>query len=365
MAVNLNLLDAKVLIVDDQEANIRLLERMLRASGYENLHTTTDPRTVSGLHSEHDFDLILLDINMPHMNGFQVIEQLSAQAPGDYLPILVLTAQTDNDTRLKALELGARDFLTKPFDRMEVLTRIRNMVEVRMLHNQILDHNRNLELVVRARTEELEDTRMEIIRRLGRAAEYRDNETGFHIIRMSKYSEVIGRAFGMSDADADNLLNASPMHDIGKIGIPDQILLKPGQLTADEWEIMKTHAAIGAEILSGHDSPLMETARIIALTHHERWDGSGYPQGLAGEDIPLEGRIVALSDVFDALTTERPYKKAWEVNEALAYIEENKGAHFDPQLVTVFMDMLPQILYIRAEYEEPETSAPGLYPARA
>jgi putative two-component system response regulator len=210
-----------------------------------------------------------------------------------------------------------------------------------------------LEQKVRERTRELEETRMEIIRRLGRAAEYRDNETGLHIIRMSKFSQILGQATGMSDQDSGMLLNASPMHDIGKIGIPDSILLKPGKLDADEWEIMKTHSSIGAKILSGHPSELMQMAREIALTHHEKWDGSGYPGGLSGEEIPLSGRIVALADVFDALTSERPYKKAWAVDDAVSFIKENSGKHFDPTLVELFIDRLDEIIEVRDKYAEP------------
>lgn len=353
MQKNAKHLNANILIVDDQATNVKLLQRMLEGSGFSNIAATTDAREVCRLYQEKRFDLILLDINMPYINGFEVMEQLSAIETETYLPILVLTAQTDNETRLRALDLGAMDFLTKPFDRVEVLTRIRNMLEVRLLHNQVRDQNKILEDKVQIRTKELLDTRLEIIRRLGRAAEYRDNETGFHIIRMSKYAQLIGKAYGMSEYDAEILLHASPMHDIGKIGIPDSILLKPGQLNEEEWEIMKTHAGIGAEILSGHNSDLIETARIIALTHHERWDGTGYPQKLHQKDIPLVGRIVAICDVFDALTTERPYKRPWTVEEALKYIEENAGRHFDPEIVRVFMEILPSLLTVKEQYREP------------
>ena len=347
-------LGASILIVDDQPTNVKLLQRMLEGSGFTNVLTTTDSRQVTPLYQQHRFDLVLLDINMPHINGFEVMEQLTHVEKDSYVPILVLTAQTDNETRLRALDLGAKDFLTKPFDRVEVLTRIRNMLEVRLMHNQIRDHNKILEEKVQIRTRELMDTRLEIIRRLGRAAEYRDNETGFHIIRMSNFAQVIGKSYGMSAYDAEILLHASPMHDIGKIGIPDRILLKPGQLNEEEWEIMKSHAVIGAEILSGHNSDLIETARVIALTHHERWDGTGYPNKLAGEDIPLVGRIVAICDVFDALTSERPYKRPWSIEESLEYIESNAGKHFDPEVVAIFLQVLPDILKIKSQYQEPE-----------
>jgi len=352
------ILKAKILIVDDQAPNVMLLEKMLRAAGYTDVTSTTDPREVAVLYRERKFDVVLLDLNMPYLDGFAVMAQLKELEQDDYAAVLVLTAQSDTATRLRALESGARDYLTKPFDRLEVLTRMRNMLEVRLLHNQVRDQNKILEHKVKQRTQELMETRMEIIRRLGRAAEYRDNETGLHIIRMSRFSEIMGHAAGMDAEWCEMLLNASPMHDIGKIGIPDRILLKPGKFEPEEWEIMKTHSAIGAEILSGHHSDLMEMARVIAMTHHEKWDGSGYPNGLKGEDIPLVGRIVALADVFDALTSVRPYKKAWSVEDALAYVLENRGIHFDPNLVEVFEKVLPDILAVKEQYAEP--TAPSI-----
>lgn len=344
---------AKILIVDDQAPNVMLLEKMLHSEGYCHIATTTDSRQVRELYVQQHFDLIMLDLNMPHLTGFDVMQQLSELEPDSYVPILVLTAQPDMKTKLRALASGARDFLTKPFDRLEVLTRIRNMLEIRLMHNQIRDQNRMLEEKVRERTKELSETRFEIIRRLGRAAEYRDNETGLHIIRMSKYSMLLGQAAGMSAQQCDLLLNASPMHDIGKIGIPDNILLKPGKLDEGEWEIMKTHPAIGAEILSGHSSELMSMASQIALTHHEKWNGSGYPGGLQGEEIPLVGRVVAICDVFDALTTARPYKKAWPVEDAVSHIAKNSGSHFDPALTKLCPEILPDILKIRERHAEP------------
>ena len=344
---------ATILVVDDQPVNVKLLEKVLQAEGYPNIISTTDSREAVALFQQHRCDIVLLDLNMPHIDGFGVMEQLRAIAE-DYPPVLVLTALKDRDSRVRALENGARDFVSKPFDRVELLSRIRNMLEVRMLNKAMKQQNQQLEEKVHERTRELDETRLEIIRRLGRAAEYRDNETGLHIIRMSQYSEILGLADGMTGAEADMLLNASPMHDIGKIGIPDQILLKPGKLTPDEWEIMKTHASIGAEILSGHQSGLMQMAREIALAHHEKWDGSGYPNGLAGDAIPMVGRIVALADVFDALTTTRPYKKAWNVDDAVDYIKQNREIHFEPRLVDLFLKHLPEILAVRARYPEPD-----------
>lgn len=348
------LLDSRILIVDDQRPNVLLLEKMLAAQGYQRLIGITDPREVDALMDRHDFDLVLLDLNMPHRDGFEVIKALRQASPDNYPPILVLTAQSDQDSRIRALELGARDFLTKPFDYVEVLSRIRNLLEVRLLHKRVVQQNEELERRVRERTQELHDTRLEIIRRLGRAAEYRDNETGYHILRMSHYSALLARAAGLNVAECDMLLDASPMHDVGKIGIPDRILLKPGPLDADEWVIMKTHARIGADILAGHDSPLMRLASLIAATHHEWWDGTGYPEGLAGDAIPLVGRITAVCDVFDALGTARPYKRAWPVEEAFAYIRENAGTHFDPVLAELFCSLREEVLAIRGRFAEPD-----------
>ncbi len=343
---------SKVLVVDDNAANVELLEMMLNLAGYDNVQVTTDSRQVKSLFLEQQFDLILLDIRMPHLDGFQVMAQLSELVEDDYVPILVLTAQKDMETRLKALELGARDFCTKPFDRTEVLNRIENMLEVRCLYNERTNSAKLLEQKVQERTKELHHTRLEIIRRLGRAGEYRDNETGMHIIRMSKSSQQLALATGLSEAHAEMVLNASPMHDVGKIGIPDRILLKPGKLDRDEWEIMKSHPQIGADIIGNDGADLMKMASQIALTHHEKWDGSGYPNGLKGKEIPIEGRISSICDVFDALTSERPYKKAWPVEKAINLIKEETGRQFDPKLVPLFLSILPDIIEIGQQYTD-------------
>ena len=350
---------ARVLIVDDNQDNVTLLKTLLNRAGYTNVTGVTDSREVIPLHAKNDFDLILLDIRMPHMSGFDVMTELRKLGRGDYLPILVLSAQTDMDTRVRALELGARDFVNKPFDRAEVMNRIANMLEVRLLYNERLRQNEILEEKVRERTveldqrnRELENARLDVIRRLGRAGEFRDNETGMHVVRMSKVCERIALAIGLGGEFAAHLLAASPLHDVGKIGIPDSILLKPGRLDPEEWKIMMTHAAIGAELLDQYVSPLLKMAHIVALTHHEKWDGTGYPNRLKGAEIPIEGRISAISDVFDALTSVRPYKHAWPVEKALAYIRENSGTHFDPELVASFERVLPDILDLRLRYAD-------------
>jgi putative two-component system response regulator len=343
-----------VFIVDDEPTNLKLLERMLHGQGYRNLVLVEDPREALDRYREMRPALILLDINMPHLDGYQVMEQLKALNDPLLPPIVILTAQHGKEHLLRALAAGARDFIGKPFDRNELLMRVRNLLDAQMAHRMVYDQKTVLEDMVRERTEELHRTRLQVVQRLGMAAEYRDEETGNHILRMSHTCALLARAVGWSEADCDLILNASPMHDIGKIGIPDAIMLKPGTLEPHEWEIMKTHATIGGKLLEGDDSTLMHMAREIALTHHEKWDGSGYPNGLAGEAIPPAGRIAALADVFDALTSARPYKKAWTVEAAVGYIKENSGRHFDPALVAVFPRELPGIVAIRERFSGPE-----------
>ena len=348
---------ARLLIVDDEPTNLKLLDKMLRTEGYENLTLIQDPREVLAAYERTTPDVILLDLNMPHLDGFAVLEQLKSLLHINMPPVLVLTAQQGRENRLRALDQGARDYLTKPFDRSELLARVRNLIDAHQLHKLVKMENEVLESRVHERTRELRETRLQIVQRLGRAAEYRDNETGFHILRMSHTTALLARYLGWDQQQCELLLHASPMHDIGKIGIPDAILLKPGKLDPAEWEIMKTHAVIGANILEGDSSELLTLAREIALTHHEKWDGSGYPNGLKGEAIPLSGRLVAIADVFDALTSERPYKKAWSVEAALDYIRENRGTHFDPAIVDLFLGVIPEILAIRARYAEPAETA--------
>jgi len=352
--MNTDPINASILVVDDEAANVRLLQKLLTTVGYRNVVCTQDSAQVLSLYQQHNSDLILLDLDMPVLDGYGVMDQLNDVTKGNPPPILVLTAEHMQSYRQRALDNGARDYVTKPFDVEELLSRVRNLLEVHMAHIYMFNQNEILEQKVRVRTQAIHDTRLQVVRHLGRAAEYRDNETGLHIIRMSKIAALLGKAFGMTDYMCDLLLNASPMHDIGKIGIPDHILLKPGKLDAEEWSIMKTHAQIGAKILSGDDSDLMVMAHDIALTHHEKWDGKGYPNGLKGTAIPLVGRITALADVFDALTSERPYKKAWSVEDAVNLIEEERGKHFDPELVTQFFCYLTEIVAIKDEFAEPK-----------
>ena len=342
--------NVKILIVENQKIQAKFLENILTNAGYKHIHTTTNPSETIQIFYQFHPDLLLLDLALPSNDGFGVIRQLRGLGKEDYFPILALSSERGQEMRLKALEAGATDFLTKPFDDAEVLARIRNMIEMRILDSQVRHQNKVLEEKVQERTRELYETRLDIIRRLARAAEYRDNETGIHVIRMSRYCAKLGHIIGLSDSQCDLLLTASPLHDIGKIGIPDYILLKPGKLDPEEWEIMKTHTIIGAELLSGSSSPLMKMAEMIALTHHEQWEGGGYPRGLKGENIPLVGRISGLCDVFDALTSKRPYKAAWSVEDAVVEIKKESGKHFDPTLVEGFLKILPELKSIREEY---------------
>jgi putative two-component system response regulator len=295
-----------------------------------------------------------LDIRMPELNGFQIMGQLKIIHQHAYLPILVLTSEEDRETRLRALETGAKDFLHKPFDKIEVLMRIRNLLEASLLNKAMSRHNETLEEIVKIRTGELKETQFDVVHRLARAAEYRDNETGSHIVRMSHYATVLGRACGMSEEECDILFHATPMHDVGKLGIPDRILLKPGKLTVDEFAIMKQHTVIGANLLSGSQSAVLQMGEVIALTHHEKWDGSGYPNRIAGEDIPLIGRICAIADVFDALSSKRCYKGPWPLEKTLNEIRSHAGTQFDPRLVTLFDELLPVIIDIQRTYLDVE-----------
>jgi putative two-component system response regulator len=330
-----------ILIVDDQESNIRILERMLGKAGYAHLSSTSDPRLALPLFLERHPDLVLLDLHMPYLDGFAVLDQLRPHvSEGTYLPILVLTADISTESKQRALTMGAKDFLAKPFDSIEVLLRIHNLLEARFLYLELQMQNETLEDKVRQRTRELEAAQLEILERLALAAEYRDDATKDHTRRVGEISARLAQQIGLSPAEVNLIRLAAPLHDLGKIAVPDNILLKMDRLTTEEFELIKGHAVIGAHILSGSRFKLLQLAEQIALSHHEHWDGTGYARGLAGEDIPLASRIVAIADVFDALTHGRPYKSAWSVTDALGEIRSQKGRHFDPRLVEAFEALL-------------------------
>lgn len=328
---------ARTLIVDDEPANVRLLERVLQRAGYSQLLGTTDSRRVVELVGSFEPDLILLDLHMPHVDGFELLHELSRLVPsGEYLPILVLTADISESARERALSTGAMDFLTKPLQATEVTLRVRNLLATRFLHKQIREQNRDLAQLVEQRARELEAARVEVLERLTQAAEFRDDATGDHTRRVGEDSCAIASALGLADDEIELIRRAAPLHDVGKVAIPDSILLKPGRLTPEEYAVMKTHTTLGAAMLAGGRSEMMQLAEQIALAHHERWDGGGYPRGLRGEGIPLPARIVALADFYDALSNDRPYRPAWDPARIWAEIERETDRHFDPRVVEAF-----------------------------
>jgi putative two-component system response regulator len=320
-----------LLLVDDEATNLQVLRHILQED-YRLLFAKDGAKALEMAERERP-DLILLDVMMPGMTGYEVCQALKVQAHLEAIPVIFVTALADVEDEAHGFAVGAVDYITKPVSPPIVRARVRT----------------HLSLV---RMDELRQTRLQIVQRLGMAAEYKDNETGLHVIRMSHFSKVLALAAGFSEAAAEELLNAAPMHDVGKIGIPDAVLRKPGKLDEQEWAVMRQHVEIGAQIIGEHASGLLRTAQRIALSHHEKWDGSGYPNGLSGEDIPLEGRIVAIADVFDALTSVRPYKAAWSIEDAVRLLQEESGRHFDPQLVELFIQQLPAILEIKERWAE-------------
>lgn len=345
-----NGMNSRILIVDDTRANIDVLVAALR-DRYRISVATSGPAALAFARSNPP-DLILLDIMMPGMNGYEVCSRLKADTVTSGIPVVFISAVQGAGEKSKGFDAGAVDYITKPFEIAEVKARVQTHVSLKRAMEALSNQNQILDAKVRERTKALRETQLEIIFRLSRAAEYRDNDTGMHIKRMSHYTRVISSAAGCDEETSSLFFHASPMHDIGKIGIPDMILLKPGRLDPEEWDIMKSHTTIGAEILSGHDSLLIRTARAIALTHHEKWNGSGYPSGLAGEAIPLAGRIVAVCDVFDALTSHRPYKKAWPIEEAVREVKSGSGTAFDPKIVEAFVKTLPTLISIKERFED-------------
>jgi putative two-component system response regulator len=320
-----------ILAVDDEASNLQLLRHILQDQ-YRLLFAKDGPRALELARQEQP-QLILLDVMMPGMTGYETCRLLKADAATAAIPVIFVTALSEAADEVVGFDAGAVDYITKPVSPPIVRARVRT----------------HLSLV---NIDELKRTRLEIVQRLGLAAEYKDNETGLHVIRMSHYSRILGLALGMSEDEADDLLHAAPMHDVGKIGIPDNILRKPGPLDAEEWKVMQSHAVIGGDIIGRHASGMLAMAHTLAVTHHEKWDGSGYPNGLAGDEIPLVGRIVAIADVFDALTSARPYKQAWPIEKAVEYLEQQRGKHFEPRLVDLFLKQMPALLEVKERWAE-------------
>lgn len=343
-----------IVIVDDTQINVTLMEALVRRIEGSEIRSFTDSAAGLAWCVDNLPDLLIVDYMMPAPDGMEFIERLRALPAWADVPILMVTADHEKEVRYRALETGATDFLTKPIDRIEFSSRVNNMLAMRRNHRLVADRAALLAHEVHLATEAIRQRERETIFRLARAAEFRDPETGAHIQRMANYSCLIAAELGWTEGRVDELMQAAPMHDVGKLGTPDHILLKPGKLAPEEFEIMKQHARIGWEILHGSSSPVLAMAAEIALSHHEKFDGSGYPRGLAGDAIPLVGRIVAVADVFDALTSERPYKKAWEFERALAFLGEGRGQHFDPDCVDAFMARLDDVRAVRERYQDEE-----------
>ncbi len=342
---------ATVLIVDDTPMNISVLVGLLKQD-YKTVVAKDGDQALNRVFSGNMPDLILLDVMMPGIDGYEVCQRLKEDPRSKHIPVIFISAMNDVGDEEKGLQVGAVDYITKPISPPIVLARVKTHLALAMQRKELLRE-------VSIRTDELANSRRELIRRLGLAAEYKDNETGLHVQRMAEYCRLIALDMGFSEIDADTLASAAPMHDIGKLGIPDEILCKPGRLTPDEFAVIKGHPEIGAKILENPDSELLKVARQVALFHHEKWDGSGYPHGLKGEEIPLSARIAALADVFDALVSERPYKRGWSMEATLQLFEEQKGLHFDPHVVEAFHRILPQVLEVKERLAESTQARQG------
>ncbi len=362
---------AKILILDDELANVRVLKRYLESAGYSSIQTSTDSTAAMGWLEQQRPDLLLLDVMMPEVSGIDLLGQIRQHPRLRFLPVLIVTANTDNETKRTCLSLGATDFLAKPVDPHDLLPRVRNTLVTRSFQNQLARYAQQLEQRVNERTQELEFSRREVVECLARAAEYRDTETGNHVVRVGRFAGIIAKRLGYTDEQVSNIELAAQLHDVGKIAIPDAVLHKPGRLDPDEFAYIKRHAAIGHSIIRAHSpretealrrhvmaggqllaaqsSPLLRLASTIALSHHERWDGTGYPLGLKGSDIPLEARITSVADVYDALSSVRPYKDAMPREKCFQILEEGRGTQFDPAVLDAFFASSDEIVQAQLE----------------
>jgi putative two-component system response regulator len=365
---------ARILLVDDEPLNIRVVRKYLAGAGYTDFYSTTAPADVLPLLIRNEPDLVLMDIVMPKFSGLDILSAVRSDAQLAHIPVVMLTALEDRETKCKALSLGATDFLAKPVDPSELISRVRNVLLVKAHHDHLRNYAADLERRVKERTAQLEASNQNVIHCLARAAEFRDDETGRHVLRVGCYAAIIAHQLGWDPDAVQMIRQAAQLHDVGKIGIPDAILTKPDKLspqemevmrkhcgfgkqifeslTESEWSVFRRHAELGERILGDCTSPVLEMAAKIALTHHERWDGCGYPIGLAGDDIPLVGRITAVADVFDALSTKRPYKPAFPIDKCFAILEEGRGTHFDPRVLDAFMAAREEILLVQISHAD-------------
>lgn len=364
---------AHILIVDDEPKNLKIAKMLLKSEGFKNVTILSDSLEALPWIEQNNPDIVLLDVMMPGKDGLTILEELRHDKNASDVPVIVLTSLDDSATKRKTFELGAQDFVNKPFEAYELIARVSNILKVKIYSDILKDQNKYLEEKVAERTKQLHDAYVEMIRRLGRASEYKNNETGKHVLRVSFVSEILATDLGLPPDQIELISHASTMHDLGKIGIPDSILLKPAKLTDEEWEIMTKHCRIGADMfittlddpeeaksiekldlksLDKQTVPLLHMAAVIALTHHEKWDGSGYPLGLKAEEIPIEGRITAVADVFDALVSKRAYKKAYDLDRCLEIIKQLSGSHFDPQITDAFFRTIGKIEEIHKKYND-------------
>ena len=345
-----------ILVVDNQPENIELLEAFLIPQGYKVIKAANGEQALELL-SCNQIDLILLDVMMPGMDGFEVTRRIRQDNVHKLLPVILVTALRETEDRVKGIEAGCDDFISKPFNKIELFARVRSLLKVKAYNDLMSNYREELESEVAKRTEELKHAferikaaSLETIYRLSIASEFNDENTGIHIKRMSQYSSSIARSLGLNESTIETILYAAPLHDVGKIGIPDRILMKPGKLDPDEWEIMKQHTIIGSKILKGSNAEFIQLGETIAHFHHEKWDGSGYPAHLKGVEIPIACRIVAIADVFDALTSKRPYKEAFSLEKSMAIIRDGRGSHFDPDVVDAFFAIQDEILTIKKQF---------------
>ncbi|TWU03836.1 HD-GYP domain-containing protein [Neorhodopirellula pilleata] len=366
-----HVLPGKIMIVDDEIANVLIVKKYLERAGYRSFETTTDSAAAIRIINATKPDILLLDINMPSVDGIEILRELRRTPEYKHLPVLILTANTDENIKLTCLELGATDFLLKPVDPMDLTPRVRNSLKMKSFQDRLQHHATELEIKVEQRTRELEASRREVVYCLARAAELRDNDTGNHVIRVGRFAGIIAKSMGLPEWFIRDIEMAAQLHDVGKIAIPDAILLKPGKLEPEEFEIIQNHVKFGHQIIEPHagtdarllrqhvdfgsdmlrnGSALMRLAASIAQTHHERFDGTGYPLGLAGTDIPLEGRITAVADVFDALSAERPYKKAMPREKCFSILREGRGTHFDPDVLDAFFASTKEIVRVQLDF---------------
>ena len=347
-----DIFQSKILLCDDSVSNVMMLKALLISEGFSQVTGITDPEKVITMLQETDFDLLILDIEMPVLDGFGVMSNIKKIANKNRPSILVVTGSQKLEIRNRALKSGAQDFIHKPIDQVEAVLRVSNLLRSHIAYKSKLNDVSILEKKVEARTAELSEANQFLIKSLALIAEFRDKDTGKHVLRVGRFARLLAEVSGLVPEVCYLIEKAAPLHDLGKIAIPDAILLKTGPLDKEERKVMDSHSKIGAEILSSRSSMLVSMASTIALSHHERWDGSGYPSGLRGESIPIEGRITAIADVFDALTTARPYKEAWTVAQAAAHLEKGAGSHFDPALVALFLENLDDIIRIKNEYTD-------------